>query len=311
MKRKNLILFGILAVGFMLAFFAFQVRNTSAQNLTLKDIMFPQNRPNVAVPQTDRATPTPQTGPTATVFPEGMVNPPTLESNWVMNSPEQMEKNMVVVESVSKLIEKTAKIYATTGWVHTTEKTESFFSLSDTMPDGSPVPTAWTTDTWLLLDENGYVIRGVTTQDTGSPSTSQVTTFKGGIWTNLTLGSTDDTGNPEDNEPYRPLDYILEQALTWKDLVVLEIEESVIGKESVTEFTVTTKKLKPTEIGKPDYLTMGAVYKYYFYTETGLIVKMEYYSITPDGQYSLASRGTIIVNEKIQEPPTEVLKYLE
>jgi len=311
MKRKILVLFGVLLIGLVLAFFAFQAKIASAKDITLKDILFPQNRQNVVVSQIDSATSTPQTGPTATTFPEGMVNPPTQESNWVTNSPEQMEKNAAVVESVSKLIEKTAIIYATAGWVHTTTKTESPVSRSDTLPDGSPIPTAWSTDTWLLLDENGYVIRGVTIQDTGSPTTSQVTTFKDGIWTNLTLGFTTDTGNPEENKPYHPRDYVLEQALIWKDLVALEIKDTVIGKDSVTEFTIIERNLKPHEIGKPGYLVMGTVLKYYLSTETGSVTMMEQYDITPEGQHKLIQRITTIVEEKVEEPPAKVLMYLE
>lgn len=312
MKRKNLILFGVLAVGLALAFFVFEARNASAQNLTLKDIMFPKNRSNVAAPQTDRATPVPQTGPTATVFPEGMVNPPTQESNWVMNSAEQMKKNAAVVESVSKLIEKTAKIYATAGWVHIAAKTEVAFLLSDTLPDGSPMPTTWRTDTWLLLDENGYLIRGVDIQDTGSSTTSQVSIFKDGVWSNITLGMAPDSTSPENNRSYRPLDHtILDQALMWKDFVVLEINDTSIGNENVLEYTVTSRSVKPYDLTGYDFSLTGSAFKYYLSKETGLVLKTEQYDITEDGQYKLIQRITTIVDEKIKEPPAEVLKYLE
>jgi len=310
MKNKKTIILVIFITGLFLAFFVFQANYVSAKNRTLKDILFPQSRQAaVVLPQAGKATL--QDEPAVTLLPEGMVNPPAQESVWVTNSPEQLAKNAAVVESVSKLIDKTTSIYATAGWVHTASKTEGFSSLSDTMPDGSPIPMMWSTDVWLLLDEKGYVVSGITIQDTGSPSTSQVSIFKDGIWNNLTLGTTTDTGNPEDNKPYRPADQILEQALTWKDVVKLEAEYTVIGEERVMEYSMTSRSLKPYEIGGDGYMVMGNVLKYYLSMETGLVMMIEQYDITPEDQLKLIQRITTIVDEKVEQPPAEVMKYLE
>ncbi len=95
MKRRTLVVFSILIGGLTLAFLVFQIRGASAHPITLKEILFPQSG-QVAAPQVDtdvQATNTSQAIPTATVFPEGMPNPPTLESNWVTISPEQRAKN--------------------------------------------------------------------------------------------------------------------------------------------------------------------------------------------------------------------------
>lgn len=305
MKRKTLAILGAIVAMFTLVLFVLQAQSASARNITLKEILFPQ----IAPAQIGQATPitTESIEPTATVFPEGMPNPSTQESMWVTISPEQMKKNEAVVEVVRSLIEKSGKIYLSAGWVHNTTKTESFSSLSSTLPDGSPIPTEWTTDTWLLLDENGYVIKGVTIQDTGSPTTSEVSKYENGVWTNITLGTSFDTRK----KSYRPIDGILEKAITDKDMVELEISDGVFGNEQVKVFTLTERNNKPLEIAKSGYTVMGSMLKYYISTDTGLILGMEQYDIAPDSQYKLIQRSTIIEDMKIDRPSTEVLKYLE
>lgn len=311
LKRKMLVLFGVLLAGLAVVFLALQARGASAQPITLKEILFPQ-REQIAAPQIDKVTPTAnvlQTGPTATVFPEGMPNPPTLESNWVIANPEQLAKNEAVIESARILIEKANVIYLTPGWVHIASKTESFFSLSDTLPDGSPIPTEWRDDTWYLMDENGYVMEAVGFQDTGSPKTFQVTKFKDGIWTNITLGTTFDIG--EKTYDPRMESGFLADAEKYRDIMVLESETSMLGDEQVNVFSLTGRNVKPVEMAKSGHWIMGTSTKFYFSLKTGLLLQIEQYDIAPDGQYQLTRRITTIVVEKVTEPPAEVLKYLE
>ena len=264
----------------------------------------------MVLPQAGKATL--QDEPAVTLLPEGMVNPPAQESVWVTNSPEQLAKNAAVVESVSKLIEKTASIYATAGWVHSSSKSETIIEQTGKLPDGAPIPTSWVTDSWLLLDENGYLLQGVAIQDTGSPSTFQVSVFKNGVWNNLTLGVSPEAGNTEDITPYRPMDHtVLEQAARDKDIAVLEARDALLGNEGVTEFTITEKQLAPYNITGSSYQLIGTAIKYYLSNKTGLVLQTEQYYISADGEYELIQRHTITITEKVKDPPAEVMKYLE
>lgn len=210
------------------------------------------------------------------------------------------------------LLEKSEFLSATSIWTHSSVKTDLFITMSDKMPDGSPMPMAYTMDNWYRLDEKGYLIQGITMVDTGFPETFQVTVYREGIWYNLILGTSTDTGNPADIKPYRPAEHtILEQAFLSKDSVRLDFEYAEINDQRVAVYTMIHEENNaPREIGIPGYLTKGYAYKYYLSLETGNVVVMEYFYITADGKLDLVRRDTTIVEEKIKEPPTEILKYL-
>lgn len=306
MKRKTLAILGAIVAVLTLVLFVLQAQSASARNITLKEILFPQ----IAPAQVGQVTPivTESVEPTATVFPEGMSNPPTTETNLATINPNQMEKNEAVIETAKPLIEKAENAYLTPGWLHISSKVESFFSESTTLPDGSPVPTEWQDDNWTLLDENGYALQYVGYTDTGIPATSQIVIFKDGIWTNITVG----VGSTK-KETYRPtLDGgFLADASSNINTAEPDVDEDMIGSEPVTVFTLTEKGNNPVEIGKSGYLMMGTVSKYFFSKDTGLVLKVEQFHIGPDGQYKLVERITLGVTEKVKEPPAQFLKYLE
>lgn len=312
MNRKTLTVLGIFTAGLVLLSLVFLTGNTSAKNRTLKEVLFPQNPQTSPNSQAAIATKPSETDSTPTVFPEGMLNPPTQVSSFVLNDDKQLKKNADVVAQVEVLLEKSEILSATATWIHFSIKTEGFITMSEKMPDGSPIPMVYTTDSWYRLDENGYQIQGVTIQDTGSPTTSQVAVFKNGIWYNLTLGTSTDTGNPADIKPRRPADHtILEQALLSKDSVRLDFGYTEINDQRVAEYTMINENVNPFESGIPGYLVKGYAYKYYLSLETGEVVMMEFFFINADGNLDLVQRNTTIVVEKINEPSTEILKYLE
>lgn len=214
-----------------------------------------------------------------------------------------------VLASARELIEKADQAYSTPGWWHVASKTEIFFSLSDTLPDGSPIPMQWISDNWYLIDENGDVMEAVGIQDTGSPKTTQISKFKDGIWTNITLGDTWDTGGKTYDSS---LDSgFLAYAENNKDIVELESETAMLGEARVNVFTITARNVKPVQMAKSDYWVMGTRSKFYFSLETGLLLQSEQYDITPEGQYKLLNRITTTVIEKVNKPPAEFMKYLE
>lgn len=56
---------------------------------------------------------------------------------------------------------------------------------------------------------------------------------------------------------------------------------------------------------------IGTAIKYYLSNKTGLVLQTEQYYISADGEYELIQRHTKLVEEKVKEPPAEVIKYLE
>jgi hypothetical protein len=308
MKRKTLVILGAIIAVLALALVALQTQAVSAKNTTLKEMLFPKN----PAPQVAQATATisvEKPTKTPTVFPEGMHNPPTRVGLWVMISSEQKEKNEAVLAIARPLLDQANKAYLTPGWVHIQSQTENFYSLSSTMPDGSPMPTKWEDETWTLVNEHGRAVQSVSIQDTGDEKTSQIGTFQNGIWRNLTLDTTDESA--EKTYPISLDSGFLEYIERNKNIVELEYATDSIGTESFAVFTVTSRNNTPVEIGKSGHLVAGSVKKYYFLVSTGLLMKIENYDISPDGRYELTNRITVNVIEKIDSIPSDISKYLK
>ena len=168
-----------------------------------------------------------------------------------------------------------------------------------------PTPTKWTSELWILLDNDGNAIKAVSTQDTGNPSMFQVSVFEESIWTNITLGS-----SSSEPETYRPtLDNgFFNSVVPYKDSIILnQYSESLHGKEFVV-FVATEKYKNPIEILE-DTENQNAteftsfVQKYYFSFNTGLPLQVENYFASLNGDMKLSQRISEIFIEKIDTPP--------
>lgn len=221
---------------------------------------------------------------------------------------EQAPKNDDVVEKAKKLIRKAEKDFLSEGWLHISSTTEIFSDVQNTFPDGSPIPTKWTDDLWVLLDDNGKAIKAVSVQDTGDSNTSQVSVFENGIWTNVTLGVV--SSEPEN---YRPtLDSgFLNSTVEYKDITKLSTDTSIVDGQKAIIFVMEEKLKDPIELGKggKDKKIYGSVYRFYFAENSGLPVLTEDYTINGDGSLEIAQRISIKVIEKVVMPPETILGY--
>jgi hypothetical protein len=317
MNRKTLTMFGIFMAGLVFLTIILLARNTTDKENTFEEVLYPLDLPASPNAQIEAAIATPQEE-IPTIAPENMFPPPTLV-HWGINDAEQLKKNAEVVAQVEALLEKSEILSATSTWIHSSVKTDVIIAASDTLPDGSPMPMAYTTDHWYRLDEQGYLIQGISMVDTGSPATFQVSVYREGIWYNLILGTSTDTENPEDIKPYRPVDHpyrpadhtFLEQALLSKDWARLDFGYAEIDGKRVAKYTIVTYNSIYGYGATPTPPVKIYAYNYYLSLETGSVLMMEFFLPGDDGELHLAQRVTTIVEEIIKEPPTEVLKYLE
>lgn len=227
-------------------------------------------------------------------------------SNSIPVAANDETKNDDVLKQAEKIIRKSETLYLTAGWLHISSVTESFMPASATLPDGSPTPTKWKTESWIWLDNDGNAIKAVSTQDTGSPTMYQVSVFEDSIWTNKTLGS-----SSAEPETYRPtLDSgFLSSVATYKDSLVLDqLSEILNGKNAVV--FVSTEKYQPPIKTQSDKEFTSMISKYYFSFDTGLPLQMENYFASPDGDMELSQRISEIVVEKVENPPDLILSYL-
>lgn len=226
-------------------------------------------------------------------------------SNSIPVAANDKTKNNDVLTQAKKIIRKSESVYLTAGWLHISSMTESFMPASTTLPDGSPTPTKWTNESWILLDNNGNAIKAVSTQDTGNPTMYQISVFEDSIWTNKTLGSS--SAEPEIYKPTLDSGF-LSSVATYKDSLVLDqLNEILNGKDAVV-FVSTEKYQNPIKTQADKEFT-SMVSKYYFSFDTGLPLQMENYFASPDGTTKLSQRISEIVVEKIDNPPDLILSY--
>jgi hypothetical protein len=233
------------------------------------------------------------------------------DSNSIPLDANEKSKSDDILKDAEKLIHKAEKVYLTAGWLHIFSETETFVSASTAMPDGSPVPTKWTDDLWVYLDEKGNAIKAISIQDTGDQPTSQVSVFEKGIWTNLTLGFS----SPEP-EIYKPtLDSgFFGSVVPYKNSVILDQYQEAADGQDVVVFVVAERYKKPIKIlkdtkDKKAREINGVVFKYYFSLDTGLPIQVEDYFVDLDGNLEISQRISKILIEKIDNPPDFILNY--
>ncbi len=193
------------------------------------------------------------------------------------------------------------------GWWHTVTRTEGFFNTSATFADGSPVPTAYTTEDWDFVDEKGYVSRSVSIQDTGSPATSQIVVFQNGILRDLSTGAVDRQ----------------EAGLAQGDSEIQNVQETIryggdvqITREvwnGVDVYVLVAYDPFPegvTMAGVPEN-SIGMLGKTYYSVQDGHVLAIEVYYQLDDGSTLLDSRKITEVLEAVESPPADVLGYLK
>jgi len=220
MKRKILIL--MLCVVVVVGVLLFIFFRASAQDKSLRDIL------GIA-PDT--------TSETATALID-------LSHNVAVSS-DQLAKNAVIIKDAQVLIGKAEATYLVAGWLHTSAQTEAFVTAQKTLPDGSPVPTKWTTDSWYRLNDKGMVLQAVTIQDTGNPATSQTSIYKDGEWTNLNLGTSDSQASYK----FTFDGGFLSAAQTFNQINTLTSEEASIQGQDAVVYTVTNLYVESVSFG--------------------------------------------------------------
>jgi hypothetical protein len=221
---------------------------------------------------------------------------------------KQADQNDDAIAKAKQLIGKAEKEYLTEGWLHLLSSTQAFSTAQATFPDGSPIPTEWTNESWILLDKHGDAIKAVSIQDTGDPQLLQISVYENGAWTNISLGITSEAGK------YHPTlsSGILDTAITYKDIVKLSTETGVVNGQNTFVFTTEENLNTPISDGKnqqPDEQMYGNVVKYYFAESSGLLIQVENYKITGTGVLEILQRISMNVTEKVTEPPADILAY--
>jgi len=294
MKNKLAYLF-LVTVSALLIFTGVMYQRASAQGISLSELLFPPSSSETTVIE-DVSTSN-----------NNLQSLPS-EKNSASTDIQPQETNNDIVAYAKTLIEKVDQTYLTPGWLHISSQTETFITASNTLPDGTLIPTKSFNDLWALIDADGSVINAVTIDDTGDTFTSQTTVFQDGFWTNLTIPEL----SSQEKEIYQinTLDNgFLTSATRMKDSLEIQKEEVELSNEKVVVFSLTDKFSSPIAIDKSSLVIAGIYSKYYFSVDSGLLRMVEDYHVYPSGDIKLWNRITYVTIEKVDFPPKEISSY--
>lgn len=283
MKNKLAYLF-LVTVSALLIFTGVMYQRASAQGISLSELLFPPSSSETIV-----------------------IEDVSTSNNNLQSLPSQ-ETNNDIVAYAKTLIEKVDQTYLTPGWLHISSQTETFITSSNTLPDGTLIPTKSFNDLWALIGTDGSVIKAVTIDDTGDTFTSQTTVFQDGFWTNLTIPEL----SSQEKEIYQinTLDNgFLTSAARMKDSLEIQKEEVGLSNEKVVVFSLTDNFSSPIAIDKSSLVITGIYSKYYFSVDSGLLRMVEDYYVYPSGDIKLWNRITYVTIEKVDFPPKEISSY--
>lgn len=294
MKNKLAYLF-LVTVSALLIFTGVMYQRASAQGISLSELLFPPSSSETTVIE-DVSTSN-----------NNLQSLPS-EKNSASTDIQPQETNNDIVAYAKTLIGKVDQTYLTPGWLHISSQTETFITASNTLPDGTLIPTKSFNDLWALIDADGSVINAVTIDDTGDTFTSQTTVFQDGFWTNLTIPEL----SSQEKEIYQinTLDNgFLTSATRMKDSLEIQKEEVELSNEKVVVFSLTDKFSSPIAIDKSSLVIAGIYSKYYFSVDSGLLRMVEDYHVYPSGDIKLWNRITYVTIEKVDFPPKEISSY--
>lgn len=231
-------------------------------------------------------------------------------------SGDQLNRNEEIIAQLERLITEANERYTLPGWWHTFRYKETFITASASFPNGDPVPTQSTVETWKFIDADGYIDKLITSQDTGDPLTSTTSVYKDGVVTMY--------GTNESREKEKSLardTSLLNELESNKDIIVLEMNEVLWQGVKTLAFSYTYRhspldsnpELSQEEEENASVIgtTIGTVYTHYVSVEDGYFVGYEVSFIYPGEQVKLASRTIVKVYEHVDEPPSEIFAYFD
>ncbi len=117
------------------------------------------------------------------------------------------------------------------GWFHYVFQVDrDSYDLGDPLPNGVVIPEDYLSDSWMLLDEEGFITKAINQMLTLDGQVIQTSVLENGVWTNLTLG--DWVGEEVQETPSRAglsfgFAQKIERAIGDGDLVTEKVEGDV------------------------------------------------------------------------------------
>lgn len=193
------------------------------------------------------------------------------------------------------------------GWWYEVEVFNADTDLEAQLPDGSPVPDHWRTETWFFVDVHGNVVQSISIQDTGNPRTTQISGMNGNKGVNWTFDEYFD-----DLESYpAQFNLAINEIESVGSAATLDVKQTVWHDTAVYAFSLTSPMAAGTRGNQIVENALASSKIYYYAVADGRFVGYEIYFIMPDGTILRDSETFVEITKNLAtEPPTDILKYL-
>lgn len=220
-----------------------------------------------------------------------------------VNSETEQQKT-ALLDQVIALTANWSRNHAKAGWIHVVTSQTQDSDTQNVGPDGNIAPNDFSTEDWVMLDNNGRELEGIFLQRSPDKAIIQVSVLKDGFWRNLTYG--DVTAAPAD------LVYAFDFGFTSvaaRLKTSLEKTTVTMHDRTLVRFAAQEKYAAPIEVlgfkAKISATEFAA-----FFNADGMIEIYQTIAIQEDGTRRITSSATVQSFEQGVEPPVEILDYL-
>lgn len=195
------------------------------------------------------------------------------------------------------------------GWVHVVELHQRNKQTAGSLSTGQQIPLNYILDTWYHLNKQGNVVEMVNLMKDGNGKVIQASTYSKGVWENLTVGE-----KWQGDPPVLNLDYgfsnDVANAASWGSVLGRE-ENSLPDGKTALIFTIRDAFDQPIKIDGYEKLVVSGETRAHFDQKSGALLSLNRIFVDENGNEFFAEQMTVLVVEKSDLPPTDVLDYLE
>ncbi len=251
------------------------------------------------------------------IFVEGGANgdddPPNtpqviLRSTDIAEPAGQESSSEIAGEIVTQIGQWKGSLLSSPGWLYVKAQVLQDNMELGVLPDGKPVPEDYISESWYLLDSNGFVVSGISRMLDMRSNAIQNSVYENYAWTNLTY---DFTSPSELFKPNLDQGLSLDLGSIGTDRITsFDAREIVFSGKPALEVTTHEVFVSPVSLAgiadKVERIMKRAVLD----RDSGALVSYETIYRTESGNEVRISLVTILAAGRVDSPPPDVLSLL-
>ncbi len=228
--------------------------------------------------------------------------PATVFKPLALIQAEQQDLN-AIVEEIQVLIDAwQGEALLASGWLRVVELHDRTKDTAGPLPSGADIPIDYISDTWYHLD-GGELVELVALMKDLDENVVQASTYRDGIWRNLTFGE----------EWQAQADPVTLDYGFVRDILNSPLYGSLVERdENEAEIIFSIRDLfeQPVRIEGYDFMVVQGVRRLVFDKTTGAVLTVERIFESESGVQHLVEQITILRIER-DTPPSDVLRFFE